>query len=89
MTIRVAATIATGSTRAIGDWTRTLDIGQLGLLLEGADIPHSKIYNAADCARDEQFLARGMVQPVNDPLVGPLLHVGVVPRFDGAAGAVR
>jgi crotonobetainyl-CoA:carnitine CoA-transferase CaiB-like acyl-CoA transferase len=73
----------------IGRWTRTLSAGELLEQLEAAEIPSTRVYTAADCAADPQFLHRGMVQKVNDPLLGAVLHVGVVPRIPENPGAIR
>ena len=67
----------------IGAWTATLTAEALEAALGAADIPHTRAYTIADIAADEQFLAREMVQEVADPLLGPVLHPGVVPRMDG------
>ena len=73
----------------ISTWTATLDAEALLAALAGADIPSSKIYTAADCATDPQYLARGMVRTVDDPLLGVVLHPGVVPAVVGETAEVR
>ncbi len=75
--------------RLIGAWTATLDAAGLEAALAAADIPHTRAYTIADIAADEQFLARSMVQEVADPMLGPVLHPGVVPRMDGVTSAPR
>lgn len=72
----------------INDWTRTMDIDTAERLLAGADIPSTRAYTIADCAADTQFLDRRMVRTVDDPLLGEMLHPGIVPRFDGADGEI-
>ncbi len=69
--------------RLIGAWTATLGASELEAALGAADIPHTRAYTIADIAADEQFRARSMVQEVADPMLGPVLHPGVVPRMDG------
>jgi crotonobetainyl-CoA:carnitine CoA-transferase CaiB-like acyl-CoA transferase len=73
----------------IADWTRTFAAGDLQMALEDADIPSCKAYTTADIATDPQFLERGMVREVDDPLLGPVLHTGIVPHFLEGPGAVR
>ncbi len=74
----------------IAAWTRTKTLDELERLVADADIPSSKIYDMADVAADPQFRARGMVEPVEDPRLGEVLHPGVVPKFsDGEGGGVR
>jgi len=73
----------------INEWTRTLDAAALESALRGADIPHTRAFTVADIAADPQMRARGMVQEVEDALLGPVLHPGVVPRMDGTPNAPR
>ncbi len=73
----------------IGGWSATLTAAELEAALAAADIPHTRAYTIADIAADEQFRARAMVQEVADPLLGPVLHPGVVPRMDGVPAAPR
>jgi crotonobetainyl-CoA:carnitine CoA-transferase CaiB-like acyl-CoA transferase len=74
----------------IGDWSRRYSADELERLLQDADIPCSKVYTAADIATDPQYLDRGMVQAVPDPVHGrPILHSGVVPHVVEAPGTVR
>jgi len=73
----------------IGAWTRTMTAATLGDRLVAADIPSSKVYTAEDIARDAQYRARGMVREVDDPLMGTLLHPGIVPHFPHAPGKIR
>jgi len=75
--------------RIIGLWTSARSAAELQELLEGADIPSSKVYTAADCATDPQYLHRGMVREVEDPLLGSVLHSGIVPHIPETPGRVR
>ena len=68
----------------IGEWAGGLDVVDMTRALQEADIPHCKVFTVADCAADAQFRARNMVQEVEDPLLGSVLHPGVVPRIDNA-----
>jgi crotonobetainyl-CoA:carnitine CoA-transferase CaiB-like acyl-CoA transferase len=70
-------------------WSRTQQAATLEKLLAEADIPSCRIFTVAEIAADRQFLVRGMVQEVEDPLVGPLLHPGIVPHMPEAPGQVR
>lgn len=74
----------------IGVWTRGLSADALTKLLQDSDIPNARAYTAADCAADRQYLDRGMVREVEDPLVGQsLLHAGIVPHIAEAPGSIR
>jgi len=73
----------------IREWTQVRSAAEVIGLLEDEDIPCSKVYTAADCAADPQFLHRGMVQQVEDPLLGPVLHAGIVPNLLESPGSIR
>ncbi|MEC3911899.1 CoA transferase [Sphingobium sp. CR2-8] len=73
----------------ISDWTRNYTAEALEGLLTASDIPNSRAYTAADAANDVQYLARGMVREIDDPLLGPVLHSGIVPHVEESPGEVR
>ncbi|WP_333823895.1 CaiB/BaiF CoA transferase family protein [Pinisolibacter sp.] len=73
----------------IGTWTRSLPADEVTRLLAAEDIPATRVYTAADCATDPQFRRRGMVREVVDPLLGPLLHPGIVPHVPEGPGSIR
>ena len=75
--------------RAIGAWTVEHKAADLDRMLEAADIPSTLIFTAADIAADEQFRQRGMVQEVEDPLFGKVLHAGIVPHVPDNPGSIR
>ena len=72
---------------AIAAWTRTLPAKQAQDMLEGAEVPCSRLYDIKDAAEDPHFLARGIVSRVEDPLLGPVLHPAPPFRLDGAGPA--
>ena len=73
----------------IAEWTRGLAADDLEERLTDADIPSSRAYTAADAAHDPQYLARGMVREVEDPLLGIMLHSGIVPHVPEGPGEIR
>jgi crotonobetainyl-CoA:carnitine CoA-transferase CaiB-like acyl-CoA transferase len=74
----------------IAEWTRGHDAEALIAMLVDAEIPHSRVFTAADCAADPQYRHRAMVRSVDDPLFGrTILHAGVVPHVVEQPGAVR
>lgn len=75
---------------AIAQWVETLDIGEVEELLHEAGVPASRAYTVEDCVNDPHFQARDMIVKIDDPLIGPTLHPGIVPRFDadGEAGSI-
>jgi crotonobetainyl-CoA:carnitine CoA-transferase CaiB-like acyl-CoA transferase len=68
---------------AIGAWTKTLPAAEAEAILEKAEVPCSRLYDIADCAADPHFQARRFVMPVEDPLIGKVLHPAAPFRFDG------
>jgi crotonobetainyl-CoA:carnitine CoA-transferase CaiB-like acyl-CoA transferase len=73
----------------IAGWTRGHTADDLTRLLQEKDIPNTRVYTAAECATDIQFRYRGMVREVHDPLLGSLLHPGIVPHIPEGPGAIR
>ncbi len=73
----------------ISAWTRQFPAAEVDRKCIEADIPSTLIFTAAECAASAQFRARGMVQEVNDPLIGATLHPGVVPALPGAEAPLR
>ncbi len=73
----------------IAAWTRRLPAEEVTRRLNAADIPNTRVYTAADCAADVQFRHRGMVREVEDPLLGRLLHPGIVPHVPEGPGSIR
>lgn len=67
----------------IAAWTRTIDSADLAKRLAEAQIPSSKIYTVEDICADEQYRARDMITPVEDPNFGEVLHPGAVPVISG------
>jgi formyl-CoA transferase len=76
--------------RVIAAWTKGFTAAEVDRLLTEADIPCTQVYTAVECAADPQFRHRGMVQEVDDPLLGRrTLHTGVVPHVPEDPGTVR
>lgn len=76
--------------RIIGAWSAGYSAEELLDILADADIPSSKAYDAADCAADPQYRARGMVRTVHDDSFGTgILHAGIVPHIPDGPGQVR
>ncbi|WP_374406249.1 CaiB/BaiF CoA transferase family protein [Pelagerythrobacter sp.] len=73
----------------IGDWSVQHDAKYLQAMLHDSDVPSCLANTAADCAADRQFREREMVCEVDDPLIGQVLHTGIVPRFPDSPGAIR
>jgi formyl-CoA transferase len=74
---------------AIAAWTRERSLGEVVQALDAAGIPVGPIYNAADIVADPQYQARGMIETVEVPGLGPLRIPGVVPRLTETPGGTR
>lgn len=70
---------------AIAAWTRTKPAAEAEAILEAAEVPCSRLYDMADCAADPHFQARDIVMPVQDPLLGEVLHPAAPFRLDGVS----
>jgi formyl-CoA transferase len=66
---------------AIGGWTRSHDLAEVLSVLEAAEVPSGKIYDARDIMADPHYAARGMIeqhvladgQSVKLPAIAPKL----------------
>lgn len=67
---------------AIAAWVATMPAAEAERILNDQAVPATRAFTVADCVADPHYQARGMVVDVDDPLIGPTRHAGVVPRFD-------
>jgi formyl-CoA transferase len=74
---------------AIGDWAAALTLEEILAALKGADVPHGKIYTAADIVEDPQYLAREMIRQMTLPDGTPIKLPGVVPKLSDTPGEVN
>jgi crotonobetainyl-CoA:carnitine CoA-transferase CaiB-like acyl-CoA transferase len=74
---------------AIGAWTRQRPLAAVVRAMEAAGIPVGPIYSAAEIVADPQYQARGMIETVEVPGLGPLRIPGVVPRLSDTPGGTR
>lgn len=72
---------------AIAAWTRGRSAAEAQEVLEGAEVPCSRLYDIKDAAEDPHFRARGVVSTVQDPLLGEVLHPAPPFRLDGVGPA--
>ena len=73
----------------IAAWTRQRTAAEADRILSAADVPCTLVYTAAEVAADPQFRERGMVREVEDPLLGRVLHPGVVPHMPECGSGIR
>jgi len=73
----------------ITSWTMCHTMDVLEALLLEANIPSCRVFTVADIAQDAQYRFRNMVQEVEDPHLGTVLHPGNVPHFPDIERKVR
>lgn len=74
---------------AIAAWVATLTAADAERILNDAAVPATRTFTVADCVEDPHYKARRMIVDVDDPLIGPTKHAGIVPRFDSSAPTGR
>ncbi|MEO8740074.1 MAG: CaiB/BaiF CoA-transferase family protein [Casimicrobiaceae bacterium] len=73
---------------AIGAWAAAHDLADILVILKAADVPHGKIYTAADIVNDPQYLARAMIQQMTLPDGTKLKLPGIVPKLSDTPGGI-
>ena len=73
---------------AIADWAGAHDLDHILVVLKEADVPHGKIYTAADIVADPQYLAREMIRQMRLPDGTPMKFPGVVPKLSETPGDI-
>jgi crotonobetainyl-CoA:carnitine CoA-transferase CaiB-like acyl-CoA transferase len=73
----------------VAGWTAAHDLKTLEKLLQGSDVPASRIYTMADIFRDAHFNARGAIVDAADSELGSIKMANVVPRLSQTPGRVR
>jgi formyl-CoA transferase len=73
---------------AIAAWTAERDLDEILVSLKNADVPHGKIYTAADVVDDPQYLAREMIVQKKLPDGTPLKLPGIVPKLSNTPGSI-
>lgn len=56
---------------------------------EEASVPCGPIYNFAQAMNDPHYIARGMIQEVEHPKLGPMKMIGIPTKFSKTPGSVR
>ena len=73
----------------IGEWMRRYSRDEVLELLERAEVAVAPIYDIPAIFNDPHFAARQSFTPVEDPTLGIMRLVNVVPRFSETPGRVR
>jgi formyl-CoA transferase len=75
--------------KVIGDWVAAHDLERVLQVLEGADVPCSKIYDIADIARDPQYAVREMIRQFTLADGKTLKLPGIVPKLSETPGSTK
>ncbi len=74
---------------AIEAWTRQHDLDHVLAVLEAAEVPSGKVYDASDIVKDAQYLARGMLEEHTLPDGKKFRLPGIVPKLSESPGATE
>ncbi len=74
---------------AIERWTRKHDLATLLEMLERAEVPSGRVYDAEDIVNDTHYAARRMIEQWELPDGKPMKIPGVVPRLSETPGETR
>ena len=72
----------------VADWVAVRTSAELQAILERHEVPFGVAYSVADIFADPHIAARGAIETVDDPTIGPVRMQGVYPRFSRTAGQV-
>ena len=73
---------------AIGAWSAAHKLDEILAALKAADVPHGKIYTAADIVSDPQYLARDMIRDMLLRDGTTLKMPGIVPKLLDTPGGI-
>ncbi|MEW6268901.1 MAG: CoA transferase [Thermodesulfobacteriota bacterium] len=73
----------------VADWVRRHDAADIEQRCVAAGVPFARTYTVADICADPHVGARGDIETVDDPVVGPLRMQGVYPRLSRTPGRIR
>jgi formyl-CoA transferase len=74
---------------AIGAWAAAHDLAEVLDALKAADVPHGKIYTAADIVSDPQYRAREMIREMTLASGATLKVPGIVPKLSDTPGTLE
>ncbi len=74
---------------AIAHWAREHDLERILDVLEKAEVPSGKVYDAADIVKDAHYLARDMIEQQRLPDGKPMKLPGIVPKLSVTPGATQ
>ncbi len=73
----------------VAAWVRARTAREVEDALEPHEVPFGVAYSVADIFADPHVAARGDLETVDDPVIGPVRMQGVYPRFSRTPGAIQ
>ena len=73
----------------VADWVKARTAREVQDVLERHEVPFGVAYSVADIFLDPHVAARGDIETVDDPVIGPVRMQGVYPRFSRTPGAIQ
>jgi crotonobetainyl-CoA:carnitine CoA-transferase CaiB-like acyl-CoA transferase len=73
----------------VADWVKQRTAREVQDVLERHEVPFGVAYSVADIFADPHVAARGDIETVDDPVIGPVRMQGVYPRFSRTPGAIQ
>jgi crotonobetainyl-CoA:carnitine CoA-transferase CaiB-like acyl-CoA transferase len=73
----------------VAAWVRQQTSAEIQVVLERHEVPFGVAYSVADIFADPHVQARGDIESVDDPTIGPVRMQGVYPRFSRTPGEIR
>jgi len=73
----------------VAAWVKQRTAREVQDVLERHEVPFGVAYSVADIFADPHVAARGDIETVDDPVIGPVRMQGVYPRFSRTPGAIQ
>src|SRR5262245_24604829 len=73
----------------VAAWVKARTAREVQDVLERHEVPFGVAYSVADIFADPHVAARGDIETVDDPVIGPVRMQGVYPRFSRTPGAIQ
>jgi formyl-CoA transferase len=73
----------------VGEWCLRHTADEIEKILLAAQVPVTRAYSIADIAADPHYEARGNIETVDDPTIGPVKMPAVYPRFSATPGRIE
>ena len=73
----------------VAAWVKERTAREVQDVLERHQVPFGVAYSVADIFADPHVAARGDIETVEDPVLGPVRMQGVYPRFSRTPGAIQ